>query len=140
MFAEEFRKGRIDISEEAVDCLTLFSWPGNVRQLANEIRRAVAMADFNGVVLPAHLSPEISAIFAGPEEHRPQASSVEFSIRLDQPLDEATNRLERAMLDHAFRITGGKIDAAARLLGLSRKGLYLKRQRLDVLSAGTKEP
>jgi DNA-binding NtrC family response regulator len=54
-------------------------------------------------------------------------------------MGEATNRLERAMLDHALRITGGKIDAAARLLGLSRKGLYLKRQRFDILSAGTKE-
>jgi DNA-binding NtrC family response regulator/tetratricopeptide (TPR) repeat protein len=132
MFAEEFRKGRIDISEEAVDCLTLFSWPGNVRQLANEIRRAVAMAEFNGVVLPGDLSPEISAIYAGPGDHRPRAGSAEFSIRLDQPLDEATSRLERAMLAHALHMTGGKIDAAARLLGLSRKGLYLKRQRLGI--------
>jgi DNA-binding NtrC family response regulator/tetratricopeptide (TPR) repeat protein len=139
-FAEEFRKGRIDISEEAVDCLSLFSWPGNVRQLANEIRRAVAMADFNGVILPGHLSPEIAAIARSPDEPKPQISSSEFAIRLDQPLDAATNRLERAMLDHALRVTGGKIDAAARLLGLSRKGLYLKRQRLDILRAGAKEP
>ncbi|HEY7445095.1 MAG TPA: helix-turn-helix domain-containing protein, partial [Vicinamibacterales bacterium] len=131
-FAEEFRKGRIDISDEAVDCLTLFSWPGNVRQLANEIRRAVALTDFNGIVLPAHLSPEISVISAGPEDHGQQSGSAEFSIRLDQPLDEATSRLERAMLAHALHITGGQIDAAARLLGLSRKGLYLKRQRLGI--------
>jgi DNA-binding NtrC family response regulator/tetratricopeptide (TPR) repeat protein len=139
-FAEEFRKGRIDISDEALDCLSLFAWPGNVRQLANEIRRAVAMADFNGVVLPAHLSPEIATIPVGPEVDCSQASASELSIRLDQPLDSATERLERAMLDHAFRTTGGKFDAAARLLGLSRKGLYLKRQRLAVQRVRTKEP
>jgi DNA-binding NtrC family response regulator len=90
------------------------------------------MAEFNGVVLPGDLSPEISAIYAGPGDHRPRAGSAEFSIRLDQPLDEATSRLERAMLAHALHITGGQIDAAARLLGLSRKGLYLKRQRLGI--------
>ena len=139
-FADEFRKGHIDISDEALDCLALFSWPGNVRQLANEIRRAVAMADCNSVLLPVHLSPEIAAIPVSLEVERPRASVDELSIRLDQPLDAATERLERAMLDHAFRTTGGKIDAAARLLGLSRKGLYLKRQRLNVQRTKTKEP
>lgn len=139
-FAEEFRKGRIDISDEALDCLALYNWPGNVRQLANEIRRMVAMADSNSVLLPSHLSPEIAASPVSPELKKRRASLSEFVIRLDQPLDAATERLERAMLDHAFRTTGGKIDAAARLLGLSRKGLYLKRQRLDIQSTRTREP
>jgi DNA-binding NtrC family response regulator/tetratricopeptide (TPR) repeat protein len=139
-FAEEFRKGRIDISDEALDCLGLFSWPGNVRQLANEIRRAVAMADPNSVLVPDHLSPEIAAIAVTPEAKRSRPTVSDVLIRLDQPLDVATQRLERAMLDHAFRTTGGRFDAAARLLGLSRKGLYLKRQRLEIQHGKTKDP
>jgi DNA-binding NtrC family response regulator len=138
-FAEEFRKGRIDISDEALDCLALYDWPGNVRQLSNEIRRAVAMADSNSVLVSAHLSPEIAASPVSPEMKRARDSVSELLISLDQPLDAATQRLERAMIDHAFRTTGGKFDAAARLLGLSRKGLYLKRQRLDIQTTRLKE-
>jgi DNA-binding NtrC family response regulator/tetratricopeptide (TPR) repeat protein len=138
-FAEEFRTGRIDISDEALDCLALYDWPGNVRQLSNEIRRAVAMADSNSVLVSAHLSPEIAASPVSPEMKRARDSVSELLISLDQPLDAATQRLERAMIDHAFRTTGGKFDAAARLLGLSRKGLYLKRQRLDIQTTRLKE-
>ena len=36
-------------------------WPGNVRQLKNEIQRAVAMSAPGGTIEPSHLSPEIGA-------------------------------------------------------------------------------
>jgi transcriptional regulator of acetoin/glycerol metabolism len=36
------------------------------------------------------------------------------------------------MLKLALRESGGKVDAAAKALGISRKGLYLKRQRLGL--------
>jgi DNA-binding NtrC family response regulator/tetratricopeptide (TPR) repeat protein len=131
-FAEEFRKGHVDISDEALDYLCLFSWPGNIRQLGNEIRRAVAMADVNGVLRPDHLSREIVGTPMPSDVNRSPISASELRIRLDQPLGAATERLERAMVEHALRVTDGRVDRAARLLGLSRKGLYLKRHRLDI--------
>ena len=39
----------------------LFKWPGNVRQLANEVRRMVALAESGAVLMPEHLSTEIAA-------------------------------------------------------------------------------
>lgn len=51
-------------------------------------------------------------------------------MRIDQPLTSAMEHLERAAIERAMVICDGRIDEAAKMLGLSRKGLYLKRQRL----------
>jgi DNA-binding NtrC family response regulator len=49
-----------------------------------------------------------------------------------QPVAAATEHLERAMLEHALKECGGRMEETAARLGLSRKGLYLKRQRLGI--------
>ena len=56
----------------------------------------------------------------------------EVTVRLDQPLTEALATVERAMVRHALERTHGKVEEAARLLGISRKGLFLKRRRWAV--------
>jgi DNA-binding NtrC family response regulator len=51
---------------------------------------------------------------------------------LREKLGTALTRIEREMIEIALRDHHGKVDAAARALGISRKGLYLKRQRLGL--------
>jgi DNA-binding NtrC family response regulator len=53
-------------------------------------------------------------------------------MRLDQTLAEATEQVERAVIERALAACDGRNDEAAKRLGLSRKGLYLKRQRLGL--------
>jgi len=114
-----------------MEYLVLYAWPGNVRQLANEVRRLVALAESNAVLMPEHLSPYIAASRRTlPATARDQAPS-EFVVRMDQPLTAAMEHLERSMIQYALKLTGG-VEDAAQLLGLSRKGLYLKRQRLGL--------
>jgi DNA-binding NtrC family response regulator len=134
VFSEEFQKGRVRIAATTLDYLLLHAWPGNVRQLANEIRRAVALADPDAVLQPDCLSVELVAPgqMEAPAAAAPAGPLANLVVNLDQPIGTATAQLERAMLAHALRQTGGRVDAAARRLGLSRKGLYLKRQRLDI--------
>ena len=43
-FAAEYRKGDLRLAEETMDYLLLYRWPGNIRQLANEMRRLAALA------------------------------------------------------------------------------------------------
>jgi DNA-binding NtrC family response regulator len=50
-------------------------------------------------------------------------------VRLDQPLARAVDALEQHFIEHALQRTGGRVSEAANLLGLSRKGLFLKRRR-----------
>ena len=135
MFATQFNKGELRLGEETLERLVLFSWPGNIRQLANEMRRLAALAEPRALLMPNALSPEIYE--ASDQVVPPQpAESGRLTVRLDQPMSEVVERVERAMLRFAMERHQGRIEAVAQALGLSRKGLYLKRQRyrIDELS------
>jgi DNA-binding NtrC family response regulator len=131
-FGAEFKKGQLTASSDAMEYLLLHRWPGNVRQLANELRRAAAMAEPDAVITPAHLSPDITAARRTLPSAERDLLPSELIVELDQPLDAATEHLERAMIQHAMSLASGHMERAAQLLGLSRKGLYLKRQRLGL--------
>jgi DNA-binding NtrC family response regulator/tetratricopeptide (TPR) repeat protein len=131
-YSEEFHKEDLRLAEETMEYVLLYAWPGNVRQLANELRRLVALAENHAVLMPEHLSREVaSSRRTVPVSSRP-LESTEFVVRLDQPLGAAIEHIERAMLLHALKASAGRLEPAARALGLSRKGLYLKRSRLGV--------
>lgn len=131
-FSQEARKAGLRLAEETMEYLALYKWPGNVRQLANELRRMVAFAESGAVLMPEHLSREIAASRRTVPASERDLAPIELVVRLDQPLAAATEHLERSILQHALTMTRGRVDDAARVLGLSRKGLYLKRQRLGL--------
>jgi DNA-binding NtrC family response regulator len=132
-FAREAQKPPLRISEEAMEHLVLHHWPGNVRQLANELRRLATLVEPGSLVMPDQLSPGIVASRrALPAEAR-EPSSHELIVRTDQSLVAATEQVERRFIQQALEQAGGNVERAAQLLGLSRKGLFLKRQRLGML-------
>ena len=126
-FGAEMQKPLLRIADDTLEYLLLYGWPGNVRQLANEIGRMVALAEAGDTLLPTHLSKDIVA-----SRRTIPVQPTEAVIRVDQPLDAATEQLERVAIERALTTCEGRNDEAAKLLGLSRKGLYLKRQRLKV--------
>jgi transcriptional regulator with PAS, ATPase and Fis domain len=128
---EEFKKGRLRLSDETLEYLLLYRWPGNVRQLANELRRMAALAEPDATLDASSLSAEIQASRRTVLAERP-ASTEEVTVRMDQPLTEALAIVERAMVRRALERTRGRVEEAARLLGISRKGLFLKRRRWSV--------
>ncbi len=125
--ADEQKKGHLTLDDETLEYLVLYAWPGNVRQLVNEISRVVAYAEPDGIITPALLSPEIQAsrrtvrVLTGDEP--------EIRVRLDQPLNDAVDAIERVMVLRALDRAHGNYENAAKLLGISRKGLFLKRRR-----------
>ena len=128
---KEGSKSGIRIGETAAEYLLLYDWPGNVRELANEMRRVVALAESDAIVMPEHLSPRIAdSRRTVPAGQRPP-TPTELLVRRDQPLSAAVEHVERALIMDALR-RFGNVEDAARSLGLSRKGLYLKRQRLKI--------
>ena len=56
---DRLAKPDVQLSSEVLDAFVQYWWPGNVRQLKNEIQRAVALSAPGGTVERAHLSPEI---------------------------------------------------------------------------------
>jgi DNA-binding NtrC family response regulator len=132
-FGDEHRKGRLTLGDETLEYLLLYTWPGNVRQLANEVRRMVALAEADATLTPALLSPEIQAS----RRTIPAVAAAEREVRLslDQPLPAAVQMLEQLMVRHALDRTRGRVEEASRLLGISRKGLFLKRRRWGLRQA-----
>jgi DNA-binding NtrC family response regulator len=129
--AEEFKKTHLRIAEETIERLVLCDWPGNVRQLQNEIRRMVALAESNSVLQPAALAPDLVAGHPA-QPGGPAPASADAGPAPGEKLLSALSRLERDMIQAALRQHNGRMEAAAKALGISRKGLYLKRQRLGL--------
>ena len=127
--AHEYRKGDLRLAEETMEFLLLYRWPGNVRQLANEMRRMAVLAEAGAVLMPEHLSPDIAASRRTLPPSERVLEPTELVVRLDQPVPAAVQHLERTMIQFALRACGGRMEETAAMLGLSRKGLYLKRIR-----------
>jgi transcriptional regulator with PAS, ATPase and Fis domain/tetratricopeptide (TPR) repeat protein len=126
--AGEFKKGRVRIADETMEHLLLYAWPGNIRQLHNEIRRMVALTDADSILKPAALSQDIRRATAKPTTR----ATGQIAVSLDDKLTATISRIEREMIRSALRAHQGQLEEAARALGISRKGLYLKRQRLGL--------
>jgi len=134
--ALEYGKSGLRIAEETMEYLVLYWWPGNVRQLANEMRRLAVMAEPGAVLMPEHLTPEIAASRKTIPASQRALTPDEIVVRLDQPLAAAVQHVEQTMLRYALQRCDGRLEETAALLGLSRKGLYLKRQRLGIEPPG----
>ncbi len=133
LYQREMAKTNIRVAEEAVDLMVVYDWPGNVRQLCNELRRMVAYSDSDTIVGVESLSPEIVRISRELRSAtEPPRRTVEISgdSYADVRLSDAVNELERRMIQDALRRSSGNVAQAAKELGLSRKGLYLKMDRL----------
>jgi DNA-binding NtrC family response regulator len=123
--SERLGKPGVQLSAETLDLFDAFGWPGNVRQLRNEVQRAVAMAAPAGVITPDLLSPVFAASLDSGEP-LPRARGRRTSLAA------AVEDLEREMIGKALERATGNISETARSLGLTRRGLYLKMQRLGI--------
>jgi DNA-binding NtrC family response regulator len=130
--AQEYSKGDLRLAEDTMEYLLLYKWPGNVRQLANEMRRLAAVNESGAVLMPEHLSRDIAASRRTISVTERPADPRELVVRMDQPLAAAVEHVEQSMIQHAWRKCGGRAEETAALLGLSRKGLYLKRRRYQL--------
>ncbi|MEQ1869606.1 MAG: sigma 54-interacting transcriptional regulator [Vicinamibacterales bacterium] len=131
--SERLAKPGVSLSSDALDAFSQYWWPGNVRQLKNEVQRAVALSLPGGVVEASHLSPEIVATHATGTagDSRPgRRQSVQ-----PQQLGAAVDQLEREIIQSTLDRTGGNVSESARVLGITRRGLYLKLRRLGLESA-----
>lgn len=132
-FLQEFAKKcnkQFSLSPQAMEALIAFPWPGNVRQLRNEIERVTALAEDGVLITPEHLSPEILRPKAGFSSSGMWQSFIDLTS--DITLSEAVDGLERYMIENTLKRHDGNITRAAKDLGLTRQGLILKKKRLGI--------
>jgi len=133
-YSAKFGRRDIQITPPAIDLLMVSDWPGNVRQLCNEIQRIVARAEDGAVLTPEQLSPELTRMSAPISATGGVASisALPGGSLENVTLADALGEVERRMIADAMRRHKGNISRAARELGLTRRGLYLKLERHDL--------
>ncbi len=121
-----------ELTSQAVDALSSFSWTGNVRQLRNCLERAVLLAD-NGKITTKELPPEVV--------YKSNEPSVSVSYNL--PKENATNsfqnanptalhEVEKQQILMALEQTGWHRGKTAELLGISSSTLYRRLREYDL--------
>ncbi len=116
-FLSLHRGEHLTVSAAAMRRLTRYPWPGNIRELENEIRRWVALVEEH--VQVEDLGSAIVAIDGEADD----PDNLELRPRVE--------RLEREVIARALHRTGGNQTQASGLLGLSRYGLQKKLRRLN---------
>jgi DNA-binding NtrC family response regulator len=116
LFISQLARSRARLAEATADCLKNYPWPGNVRELRNVIERAVLLSQ-SEMILPEHL----------PAKLREAAKQSGPAASLDtQTMDE----IERAAILAALKQHKSNRTETARALGISRRALLYKLQRL----------
>ncbi len=119
-FLRKYGEGRkVKVSKGAWSKLESYEWPGNVRQLENEVRRALALCE--------------EAI--GEEDLTEQVrghGGVRAVVAEGWNMRARVDALERSLVQEAMERTGGNQTRAARMLGVSRYGLQKMIRRLGL--------
>jgi len=111
------------LSLEAVDMLTAYSWPGNIRELENEIERLLVLGSDLETIPSELVSSRI-------RQSVPQGGR----LRATGKLNEMVERLERDMIQQGLVRTNNNKSRLARELGISRSNLILKIARYGLES------
>src|SRR5574343_1210270 len=119
----------VSFSEGALQAIESYGWPGNIRQLFNVIRVAIALLDDDeSLITESHLPEELFeasplATPSSPPTYDPWAAA---------PLEGANSMdaISRQAAMRALEAAGGNISSAARQLGISRNTLYRKLGRM----------
>jgi DNA-binding NtrC family response regulator len=108
-FAAQAGRNYSGFSTDAANCLRLFDWPGNVRQLQNEVQRAVLVAS----------------------EPLVERNDLSISFQSEKPGEEdgglsLMDAMERNTIVKVLQETGGNKQETAKRLGIGRQTLYNK--------------
>jgi two-component system nitrogen regulation response regulator NtrX len=111
-------------TQAALEALASYSWPGNIRELANLIER---LSILSGPVVDA---PAVRQVLRGPSSPPPSADSP--AVPLGRPLNDALDEYERSFIGAALAQAEGNMAEAARILQTDRANLYRRMRRLGL--------
>ena len=114
--------GRVEITPEAMRCLQCYSWPGNIREMRNVLERAVLLSG-NRVIGEQNL----------------HFDETEWPELKPENLGRTLEEMERDYISQVLEAEEGRVEAAAKRLGIPRSTLYakLKQYKLERCAQAT---
>lgn len=113
VFVQKYRKPKPELTDEGLQYLINYSWPGNIRELQHAMERAVIMA----------------------EKSRLTADDFLLDQKAKVPLNDSNlnlDEMEKAAIERAIQKNHGNISKAAKELGLGRTTIYRKLDRYGI--------
>jgi len=107
--------------KDVLQALASYTWPGNVRQLRNEVERMAALADSD--------TPIDISLLSDPLRDQSIAS---LDTPLGEALPDAMQRIKKTLIINALEETQGNRTRAATTLGISRPNLQKTMKRLGI--------
>lgn len=134
-FASEFGKHTLGIDDAVLRRFVQYEWPGNIREMENVVQRSVIMSTGDRITaddLPDSLCTGLTPVpqLAGSPVDDTLLS--DFARPLSVKVTEIVDSIERRAIELALAESGGAREETAELLGLSRKSLYNKMQKLGI--------
>ncbi|MDX2087452.1 MAG: sigma 54-interacting transcriptional regulator [Kofleriaceae bacterium] len=121
-YAAEYRLELPGFTQDALDALSSYNWPGNIRELENEIQRIVIQAEPSHWIEVTDLSPRLRKIEGTVTRIAPKQGT----------LKEMMDQVERWLITEALREHGGNKTKTAVTLGITREGLHKKLAKFGV--------
>ncbi len=120
-YAKSMNKTINRISSTAIELLTNYHWPGNIRELENCIQHGILLSA-DGVIQGGDLPPTL----AMPERRTDSALSTEGNLK------KRVEQLEKDMITDALKATSGNVSAAARDLGITARMVRYKIKKFHI--------
>ncbi len=121
-YAEEYRVELPGLTPDASDALTSYNWPGNIRELENEVQRIVIQAESGHWIEATDLSPRLRKIEGTVTRIAPKQGT----------LKEMMEQVERWLIAEALRDHNNNKTKTAATLGITREGLHKKLAKFGV--------
>lgn len=128
-YCESLNKPALILSPEAIQAITTYTWPGNIRELENAIQRAVILCEDETEISHSLLSIDLDLVRI--DERDDMESASKPSGNRNEPNEDLSleDYFQRFVLEHQDSMSETEL---ARKLGVSRKCLWERRQRLGI--------
>ena len=121
-YADEYRVELPGFTQDALDALSSYNWPGNIRELENEVQRLVIQAESGHWIEITDLSPRLRKIEGTVTRIAPKQGT----------LKEMMEQVERWLITEALREHNNNKTRTAVTLGITREGLHKKLAKFGV--------
>jgi two-component system response regulator PilR (NtrC family) len=125
-FSAEHGRNVVGATPEVMSALTVYQFPGNVRELENMIERAVTLSTSDWLAIDAF--PNLAGLQGSPPVAGPIGRLPEAGMDLEHHLED----YERSILIAALERTSGNRTEAARLLGVSFRSMRYRLSKLGI--------